>query len=378
MMAFSRHDKTGIMLVNTGTPDAPTKDAVVPYLRRFLMDRRIVDIPPFFWKPILNWFVLRVRPAKTVAIYKRIWTDAGSPYTLYSEALERALAKRTLAPVPETSSESDVSVSAASSAPTVSTLSACAPAEDAPSLQGCHIRMAQRYGNPSIESAIRDFKHRGIEKLVVLPLYPQEALATTASVHDELLIQLGKQDFHPMLHFIQNYYDNDAYSAAVAESIRPHLEQKDPADTHLVFSFHSIPLKDRRRGDPYPEQVKASTTAIAAGLGLADDAWSFAYQSRYDDAQRWLGPFLDRHVEELLLAGTRNFVIACPGFAVDCTETLYDIDYNFRTEIRAFAKANGIAPETLSISCVPCLNDSQAHVAVLEQVLISKTSLLGS
>ncbi|MDR3315314.1 MAG: ferrochelatase [Coriobacteriales bacterium] len=365
MMAFSRHDKTGIMLVNTGTPDAPTKDAVVPYLRRFLMDRRIVDIPPFFWKPILNWFVLRVRPAKTVAIYKRIWTEAGSPYTLYSEALERALAERAF-------------VSEASLAPDAPYASTCASEVEVPLLQGCHLRMAQRYGNPSIESAIRDFKHRGIEKLVVLPLYPQEALATTASVHDELLIQLGKQDFHPMLHFIQNYYDNDAYSAAVAESIRPHLEQKDPADTHLVFSFHSIPLKDRRRGDPYPEQVKASTTAIAAGLGLADDAWSFAYQSRYDDAQRWLGPFLDRHVEELLLAGTRNLVIACPGFAVDCTETLYDIDYNFRTEIRAFAKASGIAPETLSISCVPCLNDSQAHVAVLEQVLISKTSLLGS
>jgi ferrochelatase len=238
--------------------------------------------------------------------------------------------------------------------------------------------MAQRYGNPSIESAIRDFKHREIEKLFVLPLYPQEALATTASVHDELLIQLGTQDFHPMLHFIQNYYDSDAYIAAVAESIRPHLEQKDPTDTHLIFSFHSIPLKDRRRGDPYPEQVKASTTALAARLGLADDAWSFAYQSRYDDAQRWLGPFLDQHAEKLLLAGVRNLVIACPGFAIDCTETLYDIDYNFRAEIRAFAKANGIAPESLNISCIPCLNDSRAQVDALEQVLISKILPSGS
>jgi ferrochelatase len=321
------HSPIGILLVNTGTPDAPTKEAVVRYLRRFLMDPRIVSIPPLIWKPILNGIVLRVRPAKTVGIYQRIWTPTGSPYTLHSQALERAVAQEF-----------------------------AARGND-----GALARMAHRYGNPSIQAELRNFKQRGIERVVVLPLYPQQAFATTASVHDELDRQLTALDYHPQLTFIEDYHTQPSWIQAVAESVRPHLTVEG-TQPHLLFSFHSEPLKDVRNGDPYKQQVEESVATIAACLGLPEGSFSWAYQSRFDDAQRWLGPFLPQKIFALKGQGVKNLLIVCPGFAVDCTETLYDIAIKLAYELSNEG-------HSLPFTYLPCLNGSPSHARALTDVI---------
>jgi ferrochelatase len=317
----------GILLVNTGTPDAPTKEAVVRYLRRFLMDRRIVDLPPLIWKPLLNGIILRVRPEKTVRIYRRIWTPEGSPYTLHSQELEQALSH----------------------------------AFAARGNSGLLVRMAHRYGNPSMESELRNFQQRGCKRVVVLPLYPQQAFPTTHSVHDELMRLLALLEYEPELTFIWDYCNDPGWIQAVANSIRPHLPS-DFSKTHLLFSFHSEPLRDARNGDPYHEQVKGSVLAIAHALGLPEGGFSCAYQSQFDDAQRWLGPFLHRHAAKLKSQGIDELRVVCPGFAIDCTETLYDIEVQLRCELAGDFPAG-------CFDYIPCLNENPAHVDALVGII---------
>lgn len=318
---------TGILLVNTGTPDAPTKEAVVRYLRRFLSDRRIVDLPPLIWKPLLNGIILRVRPVKTVKIYQRIWTSEGSPYTLHSQELEAAVAQQFAA-----DGHTEVLV-----------------------------RMAHRYGNPSIETELRSFKSRGIQRVFVLPLYPQQAYATTGTVRDELDLQLAALDYSPELMFIEDYYTEPLWIEAVADSIRPYLADNSTR-SHLVFSFHSEPLRDVRHGDPYKQQVEVSSALIAKALGLSADAWTIAFQSRFDDAQKWLGPFLPQKMAQLSDAGVENSLVVCPGFAVDCTETLYDIALHLKIDLNAEG-------HTAAYTYIPCLNGSVAHAKALASII---------
>jgi ferrochelatase len=318
---------TGILLVNTGTPDAPTREAVVRYLRGFLMDRRIVNLPPLVWKPILNGIILRVRPEKTVRIYQHIWTPEGSPYISHSQKLEQALAR-----VFETKGSGDVLV-----------------------------RMAHRYGNPSMETELRNFKLRGCKRVVVLPLYPQQAFPTTNSVHDELARVLSLLSYDPQLDFIWNYYDDDVWIQAAADSIRPSLHDA-PSKSHLLFSFHSEPLRDVRRGDLYRDQVEGSVRAIAAALGLSEEDFSWGYQSQFDDTQRWLGPFLHKRIDQLKAQGVPSLRIVCPGFAIDCTETLYDINQQLRAELK------WDFPEE-RFDYIPCLNESPAHAQALADII---------
>jgi ferrochelatase len=324
---MSLEPSVGILLVNTGTPDAPTREAVVRYLRGFLMDRRIVNIPPLFWKPVLNGIILRVRPEKTVRIYRSIWTPTGSPYTLHSCALEQALAQ-TL----NTEGHDDILV-----------------------------RMAHRYGNPSMESALHDFQQRKVTHMVVLPLYPQQAFPTTYSVHDELMRQLSQLHYEPRLTFIWDYFDNAAWIQAVADSIRPHIPQ-DSSQSHLLFSFHSEPLKDVRDNDPYAHQVEQSVLAIGAACGLARENFSWAYQSQFDDTRRWLGPFLSKKIDELKKRKVRDLQVVCPGFAVDCTETLYDINKQLRAELSWDFPAE-------HFDYIPCLNEAPAHAQALAKII---------
>jgi ferrochelatase len=329
VMAFE--PSTGILLVNTGTPDAPTREAVVRYLRCFLTDRRIVNIPPFIWIPLLHGIILRVRPEKTVRIYRRIWTPEGSPYTLHSQALEQELARAFVE-----KGNADVLV-----------------------------RLAHRYGNPSMETELRDFQQRGFERLVVLPLYPQQALPTTHSVHDELTRLLALMKYEPEISFVWDYYDDPRWIQAVADSIRPHLSTDITAlssKSHLLFSFHSEPLRDVRSGDPYREQVEGSVRAIADVLGLSAEDYSLVYQSRFDDAQRWLGPFLHHEASKLKSQGVTNLRVVCPGFAVDCTETLYDIEVQLRLELAGDLPGG-------HFDYIPCLNETPAHAHALMSII---------
>jgi len=329
---------TGILLVNTGTPDAPTKEAVKPYLARFLSDRRIVNIPPLLWKPVLHAFVLNARPRKTVEIYQRIWTPRGSPYTLWSQSIERKLQERL----------------------------------DADKTVDARVRMAHRYGNPSMAAALEAFMLQGITHVTVLPLYPQRAFATTSSVHDELDRVLAALDYHPTLTFIEDYHNDPAYLDAVARTLLPYVDGKQHS-AHLILSYHSVPKKDLRNGDHYQSQVLATTLGLLALDGLNKMRKTVAYQSRFDDAQRWLGPFLHDELAELLDKGERDFIIISPVFAVDCTETLNDICHNARNHLFNHAQQRGIPAENITFTYVPALNDSDAHIEVLRG-LIQKAS----
>jgi ferrochelatase len=346
----------GIVLVNTGTPDAPTREAVTRYLRDFLLDRRIVNIPPLIWKPILYGVILKERPKITTGIYRRIWTPEGSPYTLHMQALGDALA----------------------------------PALTSKGYGDLLIRVAHRYGNPSMEATLRDLQQQGVSRIVILPLYPQQAFPTTGSVHDELLRQLSHLEYTPEVTFIWDYYQEPAWIQAVAASIRPHLTAS-PCEHHLLFSFHSEPLRDSRKGDPYRLQVEESVASIAAELGLSEDEFSIAYQSRFHDTQRWLGPFLPEKLIELKARGVEGIHIVCPGFAVDCTETLYDLEIKLKRDLlRDTSATHCAAPEQSAdtnsgtdvtdaaaaadsvadpFTYIPCLNASPAHVDALAQVI---------
>jgi ferrochelatase len=333
---------TAVLLVNTGTPDAPTKAAVKPYLKGFLSDRRIVNLPPLIWKPILNGIVLRARPHKTVAIYQSIWTAQGSPYMLYSQALEQGINAK------------------------FASRSGNKP----------FLRLVHRYGNPTMALGLAQCQEQGIKRVVVIPLYPQEAFATTGSVQDELDRQLAKLDYHPEVDFVQNYYDAPEYLGAVVEHLRAYLTQKGERgqkdsprpSKKLLFSYHSIPLKDKRHGDPYEEQVIETSQKVATQLGLEEGEWDIVYQSRFDDQQKWLGPFLADEAKRLIECGVTELTVFCPGFAADCTETLYDIEQKLRNELADYARKQGSAAPFV-LRYIPALNDSPVHVTALSHII---------
>jgi ferrochelatase len=347
--------KVGVMLVNTGTPSAPTKQAIKTYLANFLSDRHIVNLPPLLWKPILHGIVLNTRPHKTAKIYQSIWTEQGSPYTLCSEQIERQLQAAVNGGADGTDNTDTANATNATSGTNAASTSDC------PAL----VKMAHRYGQPSIPHILEQFAQQNIGKLIVLPLYPQQAFSTTTSVLCELERAQNQLNYHPEQTIIENYHDHPLYIAALAAQIKP---QTSP-EAHIVFSYHSVPLKDLRNGDKYLEQVKATTALLTKQLDLPSDCYSTVFQSRFEDAQRWQGPFLSDKLQELFNQGTRNFVVVAPIFAVDCTETLYEIDQKARSELLNFAQKQGTAPDQLQFTYIPALNNSNAQIELLEDIV---------
>ncbi len=308
---------TGVLLVNLGTPDAPEPRALRRYLAEFLRDRRVVELPRPLWLPILCGFLLPFRAPRSAALYRSIWTERGSPLAFHSRDLAEALAAR-LAP-------------------------------------RARVRLAMRYGEPTVASQLRALREDGVQRLLVLPLYPQYSGTTTASVFDAVSAELGRWRRWPELHLIADYHDDEAWIDAVAGSIRAHRAAP-AAPAHLLFSFHGIPQRCVDRGDPYADQCRASARAIAARLGLAEADWSMSFQSRLGRAQ-WLAPYTDQTVRALAARGVRHLDVVCPGFAVDCLETLEEIAVQNAGFFRA---AGGEA-----LRYVPALNAGAAHVEAL-------------
>ncbi|MDR2672462.1 MAG: ferrochelatase [Coriobacteriales bacterium] len=331
---------TGALLVNTGTPESPTIPDIKAYLARFLSDRRIVNLPAWLWQPLLHAIVLNLRSKKTLVVYQRIWTAEGSPYTLFMQEIEDRLRQRFSVQGPN-----DVTIA-----------------------------VAHRYGLPSMYDRLKEFQRQGVGTLVVLPLYPQQARATTFSVADELDRVLSRLDYQPNVHFIEHYYQHEGYIGALAEQISKHLNARDTlahiqahkaTDRQLLLSYHSIPLKDLRHGDAYQTQVEATSVAITQHLGLDTSQWCTVYQSRFEDTQRWLGPFLLPKLTELLVSGTRDFSVIAPGFAVDCTETLDNICHHARAKLYAAAAAHGINAADIRFDYLPALSASKAQIELL-------------
>jgi len=295
--------RDSVLLVNLGTPDAPTAPAVARFLREFLSDRRVVALPRWLWQPILRWRVLPTRSRVVAAKYASVWLPGGSPLAVYTRALADAVQTR---------------------------------------MPGAHVDVAMRYGQPSLPAALERARARG-GRIVVLPLYPQYSTTTTETVCD--VLGEGAD-----LQLVRDYHDDANWIAAVAASIREHRAVHGIGE-HLVLSFHGLPQRVVDAGDPYQRQCEASARAIAAALGVADAEWSLTYQSRFG-AERWLRPATQDALDALAQRGVRSVDVACPGFAVDCLETLEEIGIMLAER---FAERGG------TLRVVPCLNDAPAH-----------------
>ena len=306
-----------LLLVNLGTPAAPTAGAVRRYLAQFLRDRRVVQLPRWLWWPILYLFVLPLRAPRLARKYAQIWMDGGSPLLVHS----RALAEAVQAQLPE-----------------------------------AEVRLAMRYGEPSIASQLREAE--GYAQVAVLPLYPQYSASTTATVRDEVEALLSRWRRRPALALLPDYHLDAGWLDAVADSVRAHWQAQGRGE-RLLLSFHGLPVAQVRAGDPYERQCQESARALAQRLGLPGDGWELAYQSRFGKAQ-WLQPYLSEVLQQRAREGLRRLDVVCPGFAVDCLETLEEI----AVENAALFRAAG--GERLHY--IPALNGSAAHARALAAI----------
>ena len=291
--------RTAVLLVNLGTPEAPTKAALRRYLGEFLWDPRVVEIPRPVWWLILNLFVLNLRPAKSAAKYARIWTPQGSPLKVHTEAQARLL-RGWLGEA----GQPDVAVD-----------------------------WAMRYGKPSIADALDRLKAAGAERVLVVPAYPQYAASSTGSVMDDVADWI-KRTRNPMeIRFLKHFHDDPGYIASVAATVREHWAAHGRPDT-LLMSFHGLPRRSLDLGDPYYCECQKTGRLIAESLGLAPDRYRITFQSRFGKAE-WIKPYTQATLEELGHAKTRRVDVICPGFVADCLETLEEIALDCKGEFLA-------------------------------------------
>lgn len=321
-MSETPADKTGVLLVNLGSPASPKTGDVRRFLREFLGDPRVVNLPRPLWWLILNLFVLPFRPRKSAHAYQSIWTEHGSPLIVFSQRLTEKLKAR----------------------------------YGGPSLL---IDCAMRYGKPALRAKLSDLKKQGVAEIVVVPLYPQYSSTTTASIFDIVADEFVEWRHMPGLRFISDFHQHPAYIAAVAASVRQHWQQHGQAQL-LVMSFHGLPAKLTEWGDPYYYQCQTSARLIAEQLGLAETQWKLVFQSRFGRAE-WLKPYCVEVLEELPKQGIRQIDMICPGFSVDCLETLEEIAIANR---ELFLEAGGE-----SYRYIPCLNDSDAQVELMLELI---------
>jgi ferrochelatase len=318
-------DSLGVLIVNLGTPDAPTASAVRRYLREFLADPRVVEIPRPIWWLILNAFILPLRPAQSASNYAKIWTDEGSPLLVHSQDLANSIERQLSARV-----SGNVTV-----------------------------ELGMTYGNPSIESALEKLFRDGAQRIVCLPLYPQYSGTTTGSVFDAIARSLSCRRWVPELRFINHYHDARGYIAALAQSIREYWDANDRGD-RLLFSFHGTPRQTLDKGDPYHCQCLKTARLVAESLDLADDDWQVSFQSRLGRAE-WLKPYTAETVTALGNSGLGRLDVVCPGFATDCLETLEEIAMQ---NAGFFQDAGG-----KELRYIPCLNARDDHVAFLTRLV---------
>lgn len=318
---------TGILLTNLGTSTALTVRAVRQYLAEFLADPRVVELPRLLWWVILHGFILRFRPRRSIKLYQKIWLTEGSPLLVYSrrlaEKIQMALKARTSGKI--------------------------------------KVVLGMRYGEPDLAKALRELRAAGAKRIVILPLYPQYSASTTGSTFDAIAAELQTWRCVPELHFLQHYANHPAYIDALVNSITQH-RLKQPRAGHLLFSFHGIPQKMCMSGDPYYELCLKTANLVATQLNLAPGVWSVAFQSRLGRAA-WLKPYCDQELREMPTRGIKNVTVICPGFAVDCLETLEEIAMTNRA---IFMQAGGE-----SFAYIPALNDTDQHVTALLAVLDS-------
>ena len=314
--------RIGVLVTNLGTPDAPTPQAVKRYLGQFLSDRRVVEIAPLLWQPILRGIILNTRPRKSAAAYREVWTDDGSPLAAITVSQASALQLR-LGP--------DIIV-----------------------------RHAMRYGRPAIGDTLRDMHAAGCDRILLAPLYPQYCAATTATANDAAFAALGAMRWQPAIRTLPPYFHDPAYIGALAASVQDALAKLDFTPDMLLASFHGMPRATLDRGDPYHCHCQKTARLLQEQLGKTAIALSIAFQSRFGRAT-WLLPATDADLVRLASGGTRKIAVVAPGFSADCLETLEELAIRGREQ---FINAGGT-----HFAYLPCLNASDSGMAMLETVI---------
>lgn len=317
----------GVILVNLGTPDEPTAPAIRKYLREFLSDPRVIEIPRLLWWPILNGPILMARPRKLVPRYKSVWMEGGSPLMVYTqrqtEGLRQLFAQRGLA---------------------------------------IEVETGMRYGQPSIKQAMLRLRERGCEHMLVVPLYPQYASSTTATVVDEVARVASHMRDQPALRFIKRFHTDQAFIGPLGDKIAAFWQQHGKPQK-LVMSFHGLPRQCVDLGDPYCRDCYETARALAQYLGLPDEAYQVTFQSRFGPA-KWLEPYTEPTLQKLAQQGVTDIDVVCPGFLADCLETLEEIQVEV---CEAFMHAGG-----KRFRYIPALNDDQAWVNSLADMVLGQ------
>lgn len=318
---FSAQNRTGVLIMNLGTPDAPTAEAVRPYLRRFLSDQRVVELPKALWQPILRGLILPFRSGRSAHGYAKVWLMEGSPLSVFTQRQCEGLAQR----LPE----------------------------------NVHTAYAMTYSSPSVHEALNTLKSKGVGRLIVLPLYPQYAGSSGGAALDKVLAELMRQRNQMSLRTVSRFYDHPAYIAALAEQIR-HFRRQHGAGDKLMFSFHGIPQRHHDKGDPYPDECRETARLTAAALGLTEEQYIVSFQSQFGK-DKWIEPSTQKLFDRLPQEGVKRLDVVCPGFVSDCLETMEEIAIAGREQFHA---AGGE-----QFHYIPCLNDNPDFLDALAQIV---------
>lgn len=318
--------KIGIVISNIGTPDAPEPAAVKKYLAEFLSDKRVVRLARIFWLPILYGYILRTRPAQSAKLYQKIWTEQGSPQLVIMMKLARKLELALRAKLADT----------------------------------IYVKVGMRYGNPSISAALEELRSLQVDRILVFPLYPQYSTTTTLSTRDAVQAAIKNWQNKLPVGMINAYASNPSYIHAIAQSIKNYWRQN--GKRFLLFSFHGIPQRYVNKGETYADSCKVSAEFIAQELNLHASEWTCSFQSRLG-AAKWLTPYTDKVLAELPKKGIEHIHVVCPGFAVDCLETLEEIAIRGREQ---FLQEGG-----KKLEYVPALNAGELQVELLSEIIFN-------
>ena len=321
-------EKTGVLITNLGTPDAPTASALKPYLREFLSDQRVIEIPKIIWQIILNLFILQIRPLRSAKNYKKIWTDEGSPLLHISKKQVSLVEKNLKKEFPNTI-----------------------------------FSLAMRYGNPSIKNALNNLQDQQVRRLLVFPLYPQYCAATTGSTFDSITSILQKWRWIPEIRFINQYFEEELFIKAIANSVK-HAEKEKGKPQKIIFSYHGIPKKYLVNGDPYHCFCLKTSRLVREYLNLKEEDIITTFQSRFG-SQEWLQPYTDETLKKLPNKGIKNIHIISPGFSSDCLETLEELKEENK---EYFMQAGGTKYHYIS-----CLNYNSDHIEMMTSLIRKHT-----
>ncbi|AVR78157.1 ferrochelatase [Neisseria mucosa] len=319
-LPYTEQNRTAVLLLNLGTPDAPTAQAVKPYLLDFLSDQRVVELPKLLWQPILRGLILTLRPKKSAHAYEKIWFKDGSPLLVYTARQAETLGKL---------------------------------------LPDITVRYAMTYGNPGVDDVLAELKSQGIGNLLVVPLYPQYAASSTGAALDKVFLQLLRQRNQLSIRTVSRFYEDAGYIEAMKKHIQAYWTEHGRGEK-LMLSFHGIPQKQYDEGDPYPDECRHTAKLLAEALGLTEQEYIVSFQSQFGKA-KWVKPSTQVLFDELPKQGITKLDVFCPGFMADCLETMEEIALMGREQFHA---AGG-----KEYRYIPCLNDSAEWIGALADLV---------